>query len=165
MSKPPRVDLSVALYEPRIPQNTGNIARTCAAFLFPLHLIEPLGFSLSDKYLSRAGLDYWPFVDVTTHGNFNEFYRTHSDRRVIGFSKLNGIPLDSFQFKDADVLLFGREDIGLPLVIRERCDYIVSIPMPGKADSSGKNGVRSLNLSSAVAIASYVAMSSNSSEL
>ncbi len=150
--------VSIALFEPRIPQNTGNIARTCAAFLIPLHLIEPLGFSLSDKYLTRAGLDYWPFVDFNTHKCFEAFYSSFNNQRLIGFSKSNGSSLSSFVFNDSDILLFGREDLGLPQQIRDKCDHIVSIPMPGQADSNGKNGVRSLNLSSAVAIASYMAM-------
>ena len=66
-------NLEIALFEPRIPQNTGNIARTCAAFQLPLNLIYPLGFSLSDKYLLRAGLDYWPFVELKRHDSFTNF--------------------------------------------------------------------------------------------
>ncbi|ABX08833.1 tRNA (cytidine(34)-2'-O)-methyltransferase [Prochlorococcus marinus] len=150
--------LKVALFEPRIPQNTGNIGRTCAAFQIPLHLIKPLGFSLDSKLLKRAGLDYWDFIDLTTHENFSAFKIHISDKRLIGFSKKDGIPLNKITFKPEDVLLFGREDTGLPEDIREACDLMVSIPMPGKADSDGSNGVRSLNLSSACAIASYSAL-------
>ncbi len=158
MIKVTKNNFSIALFEPRIPQNTGNIARTSAAFSLPLLLIEPLGFSLSDKYLSRAGLDYWPFVDMSTYPNFTSFITSLADQRVIGFSKSKGISLPLFDFQDNDVLLFGREDIGLPQKIRDKCDFIVSIPMPGEADPSGNNGVRSLNLSSAVAIAAYAAL-------
>ena len=67
------MNIRIALFEPRIPQNTGNIARTCAAFKIPLDLIEPLGFSLNDKYLKRAGLDYWKYIDLHTHNNFKDF--------------------------------------------------------------------------------------------
>ena len=78
----------VALFEPRIPQNTGNIARTCAAFNIPLHLIGPLGFSLDSKYLKRAGLDYWPLVKLKVHSSYHDFtHYINSDNRLIAFSK------------------------------------------------------------------------------
>ena len=81
--------MEVALFEPRIPQNTGNIARSCAAFNIPLNLIEPLGFKLEDKYLKRAGLDYWPLVTVNKYENYKKFLGTKKTKRIISFSKKN----------------------------------------------------------------------------
>ena len=150
--------LQIALYEPRIPQNTGNIARTCAAFSIPLNLIGPLGFSLDDKYLKRAGLDYWPLVQLNLHTNYYQFQQTISTQsRIIAFSKLGNTQLDSIQFIEGDILLFGREDTGLPERISSNCHSISSIPMPGGQKQGNINGVRSLNLSSAVAIVLYQA--------
>ena len=100
--------MEVALFEPRIPQNTGNIARSCAAFNIPLNLIEPLGFKLEDKYLKRAGLDYWPLVTVNKYENFEKFLTSKSTKRIISFSKKNGLYLKDFKFKQDDILLFGR---------------------------------------------------------
>jgi len=91
--------LEVALFEPRIPQNTGNIARSCAAFNIPLNLIEPLGFKIEDKYLKRAGLDYWPLVTVNQYENFEKFLASKSTKRIISFSKKNGLYLKDFKFK------------------------------------------------------------------
>ncbi|AII43413.1 hypothetical protein KR100_08575 [Synechococcus sp. KORDI-100] len=150
--------LRVALFEPRIPPNTGNVARTCAAFRTPLSLIEPLGFSLDDRQLKRAGLDYWPHVDVTVHRNFDQLnLQLPEQRRLIGCSRYGGLSLQEFQFEEGDVLLFGREDTGLPDPIRSRCDAIVTIPMPGSANAEGQGGVRSLNLSVACALVLYTA--------
>ena len=150
--------LQIALYEPRIPQNTGNIARTCAAFSIPLNLIGPLGFSLDDKYLKRAGLDYWPLVKLILHTDYYQFQQTISTQsRIIAFSKLGNTQLDSIQFIEGDILLFGREDTGLPERISSNCHSICSIPMPGGQKQGKINGVRSLNLSSAVAIVLYQA--------
>jgi len=150
--------LSIALFEPRIPQNTGNIARTCAAFKLPLHLIGPLGFKLDDKYLKRAGLDYWPFMNIKVHNNFQAFYDSLlMDTRIIGFSKRSQNKLDNVQFLNGDVLMFGREDIGIPAEYKGKCSHIASIPMPGGVTDDSKSGVRSLNLASATAIAAYQA--------
>ena len=79
--------MEVALFEPRIPQNTGNIARTCASFNLTLNLIEPLGFKLEDRYLKRAGLDYWPLVKINNYPNFNKFIVSKTNKRIISFSK------------------------------------------------------------------------------
>jgi len=150
--------LEVALFEPRIPQNTGNIARSCAAFNIPLNLIEPLGFKLEDKYLKRAGLDYWPLVTVNKYINFDKFLKKKSTKRIISFSKKNGIYLRDFKFKEEDVLLFGREDSGLPDCIIDKSDFLISIFMPNlQAKENDKKGVRSLNLSVACGIAIYEA--------
>ena len=88
--------MEVALFEPRIPQNTGNIARSCAAFNIPLNLIEPLGFKLEDKYLKRAGLDYWPLVTVNKYKNFEKFLTSKSTKRIVSFSKKKWIILEGF---------------------------------------------------------------------
>lgn len=148
--------LRVALFEPRIPPNTGSIARSCAAFGLPLALIEPLGFSIDDRHLKRAGLDYWPFVDLSVHADFDHFLNSlPQPSRLIGCSRRGGKTLQSMDFQHGDVLLFGREDIGLPDPIRTQCDQILTIPMPCSAADDGSGGVRSLNLSVACGIVSY----------
>ncbi len=150
--------MEVALFEPRIPQNTGNIARSCAAFNIPLNLIEPLGFKIEDKYLKRAGLDYWPLVAVKKFENFEKFLESKSTKRLIAFSKKNGIYLNNFKFQENDVLLFGREDSGLPDRIIDKSDFLISIYMPNlQIQHNVQKGVRSLNLSVACGIAIYEA--------
>ena len=150
--------MEVALFEPRIPQNTGNIARSCAAFNVPLNLIEPLGFKIEDKYLKRAGLDYWPLVNINKYENFDKFLQSKSTRRIISFSKKNGMYLNDFKFLEDDVLLFGREDSGLPDSIINKSDFLISIFMPNlQTESNDNKGVRSLNLSVACGIAIYEA--------
>ena len=150
--------MEISLFEPRIPQNTGSIARTCAAFNLTLNLIEPLGFKLDDKYLKRAGLDYWHLMKIVNYPNFDAFKQAKINNRVISFSKKNGIYLRDFKFKKNDVLLFGREDNGLPDQIIEKTEALISIYMPNKASEINNNiGVRSLNLSVACGIALYEA--------
>ena len=150
--------MEVALFEPRIPQNTGNIARSCAAFNIPLNLIEPLGFKLEDKYLKRAGLDYWPLVTINKYGDFEKFSASKTTKRIISFSKKNGIYLNDFKFNEDDILLFGREDSGLPDYIIDKSDFLISIFMPNvQTGNNHQNGVRSLNLSVACGIAIYEA--------
>ena len=150
--------MEVSLFEPRIPQNTGSIARTCAAFDITLNLIEPLGFKLEDKYLKRAGLDYWPLVRLINYPNFNKFKESKINKRIISFSKKNGIYLKNFIFQENDILLFGREDTGLPDKVIEASDSLISIFMPNlELSNSNQKGVRSLNLSVAVGIAIYEA--------
>ena len=150
--------MEITLFEPRIPQNTGSIARTCAAFNITLNLIEPLGFKLDDKYLKRAGLDYWHLMKIVNYPDFDAFKKAKKNNRVISFSKKNGTYLRDFKFLKNDVLLFGREDIGLPDNIIEKSEALVSIYMPNKASDLNNNiGVRSLNLSVACGIALYEA--------
>ena len=150
--------MEVALFEPRIPQNTGNIARSCAAFNIPLNLIEPLGFKLEDKYLKRAGLDYWPLVTLNKYENFDKFWDSKLTKRIISFSKKNGTYLNDFKFHEDDILLFGREDSGLPNCIIEKSDFLISIFMPNlQTEQNDMKGVRSLNLSVACGIAIYEA--------
>ena len=150
--------LRIALFEPQIPPNTGNIARTSAAFNVPLTLIEPLGFKVDDRSVRRAGLDYWPHVQLTIASSFPAF-KTEllPEQRLICCSRRGGASLTTFEFKRGDVLLFGREDTGLPEPVRQTCDAILTIPMPGAADDEGKGGVRSLNLSVACALVTYMA--------
>jgi tRNA (cytidine/uridine-2'-O-)-methyltransferase len=144
--------LRIALYEPQIPPNTGNIARTSAAFQLPLALIEPLGFSLEDRYLKRAGLDYWPHVQLSTHSDVEAFLAAlPTPFRLIGCSRHGGTALPQMRFETGDVLLFGREDLGLPQSVRARCEQLCTIPMPGG------EAVRSLNLSVATALVSFQA--------
>ncbi len=150
--------MEISLFEPRIPQNTGSIARTCAAFDLTLNLIEPLGFKLEDKYLRRAGLDYWPLVKLDKYPNFNTFQHSKKNQRIIGFSKKNGIYLKNFRFLEDDILLFGREDTGLPDDVIKASDSLISIYMPNvELSNNDKKGVRSLNLSVACGIAIYEA--------
>ena len=150
--------MEVSLFEPRIPQNTGNIARTCAAFDITLNLIEPLGFKLEDKYLKRAGLDYWPLVNIENFSNYNIFKDSKKHKRIIAFSKKNGIYLNEYKFQKEDILLFGREDTGLPKEIINSSDSLITIFMPKlEDDNHPQKGVRSLNLSVACGIAIYEA--------
>ncbi len=146
------------MFEPRIPQNTGSIARSCAAYNITLNLIEPLGFKLDDKYLKRAGLDYWHLMKINIYANFREFKLSKPKKRILSFSKKNGILLRNFKFQENDILLFGREDNGLPNKIIEESDELISIYMPNKASDINNNiGVRSLNLSVACGIGLYEA--------
>ena len=150
--------MEISLFEPRIPQNTGSIARTCAAFDITLNLIEPLGFNLEDKYLKRAGLDYWPLVKLKNYANFTKFKESKQNKRIIAFSKKNGIYLKNFRFIEDDILLFGREDTGLPDNVIKGCNSLISIFMPNvELSNNEKKGVRSLNLSVACGIAIYEA--------
>ncbi|MBW4620123.1 MAG: tRNA (cytidine(34)-2'-O)-methyltransferase [Cyanosarcina radialis HA8281-LM2] len=136
----------VVLVNPQIPPNTGNIARSCAATDTELHLVGPLGFEISDRYLKRAGLDYWPYVKLHYHDSFEEFAALRQQRggREIGFSTSGTCNYIKFQFAPDDWLLFGSETTGLPAAVLESCDTTVYIPM-------ARSGVRSLNLSVSVA--------------
>ena len=142
----------VALLEPEIPPNTGNVARLCAATSTPLHLIGRLGFRLDSRSLRRAGLDYWPHVTIHRHATMEDFERALVGSRVICFSTRARIPYTSFSYEEGDCLLFGGETNGLPDTLLQRhSDRTVRIPIP-----SGK--VRSLNLATAVGIALYEAL-------
>ena len=144
--------LHVGLYQPEIPPNTGNIARLCAATGSRLHLIGKLGFSLDDKYLKRAGLDYWPRVDLVTHATLDEFETAVGRDRVWVVENPGDRLFTQVRFADGDALLFGQESVGLPAEVRARyAGRLVEIPMPG-------NAVRSLNLSTAAGVALYEAL-------
>lgn len=142
----------IVLVHPQIPPNTGNIARTCAATGTELHLVGPMGFEISDRYLKRAGLDYWPYVKLTYHPTIEEFQTCHQQRggRLLGFSTRGQINYIKFQFQQDDWLLFGSETQGLSPEVLAACDATLSIPMT-------QPGVRSLNLSVSVAIGLFEA--------
>jgi len=143
----------VVLVTPEIPPNTGNIARTCAATGAPLHLIEPLGFELSDRYLKRAGLDYWPYVDLHVHASVEDFWQHAKAEggRLIGFSARATHSYTELKYQADDWLLFGCESKGLPPSVTARCEQIITIPM-------SKGHVRSLNLSVSAAVGLFEAL-------
>ena len=140
--------LHVALIQPQIPPNTGNIARLCAATDTPLHLIEPLGFSLDARTVKRAGLDYWDKVDLWVHPDWFEFRDAISRDRCLYFSANARNDYRTAPFRDRDVLVFGSETEGMPTRILEKHpERCFRIPMPGE--------VRSLNLANAVSVVLY----------
>jgi tRNA (cytidine/uridine-2'-O-)-methyltransferase len=149
----------VVLYQPQIPPNTGNVARSCAATGSPLHLIEPLGFSIDDRQLKRAGLDYWPLVDLHQHPSWETFVemQRNSAGRLIALSSHAETKYCDFTFAADDWLLFGRETDGLPEPVREQADHCLVIPMR-HARRVQQPGVRSLNLSVSVAIVLFEAL-------
>ena len=147
----------VALFEPRIPQNTGTIGRTCLAFNLALDIIKPTGFSFEDKYLKRAGLDYWPYVDVHLYESFEDYKNSFKSSRIIALTKKSGNSISNIIYKETDILLFGREDTGLPDNVMNKCEIVAGIPMPGGENKLKAGGVRSLNLSVACGIVSYSA--------
>lgn len=142
----------VVLVHPQIPPNTGNIARTCAATGTELHLVGPLGFEISDRYLKRAGLDYWEYVKLHQHSDLESFYQFHQQLggRLVGFSTQGSYSYVKFSVQSDDWLLFGSETMGLPKTVLKACDATVYIPM-------SEPGVRSLNLSVSVAIGLFEA--------
>jgi len=143
--------LNIVLVEPEIPQNTGNIARTCAATGSVLHLIKPLGFSLDDKYMRRAGLDYWFMTELHVYENWQEFCEKHPDARMFFASTKSRMAHSQAQYRDGDFLVFGRETRGLPEeLIAQHMDTCIRIPMRAEA--------RSLNLSNSVAVVVYEAL-------
>lgn len=142
--------MHIVLFEPEIPANTGNISRTCAVTGSTLHLIKPLGFSLADRYLKRAGLDYWDKLDLFVHENFEAFLSENPGARLFMFSTHANKNYAEISYQTDDYLVFGPETRGLPAEIRERYGTAVRIPM-------GKE-IRSLNLSNSVAIAAYEAL-------
>ena len=147
--------MHIVLIEPEIPQNTGNIARTCAAVGARLHLVGKLGFSLEDRYLKRAGLDYWPLVEVCHHPDYAAYLREfpHADRYFL--STKGQQTYSDVRFPPDVHLVFGRETAGLPPEILEQAgDHLIRIPMVDAA--------RSLNLSNSVAIVVYEAMRQHS---
>ncbi len=140
------MSFSLILYEPLIPSNTGSIGRLCVNLGIKLHLIEPLGFSLSDTKLKRAGLDYWPRLNYEKHDSIP----SNPNGRIIAFTTKGDTSLWDVDFQKNDFLLFGREDIGLPEEVKKKSDLRVRIPMIANE--------RSLNLAMSVSIASYEAL-------
>ena len=149
----------VVLHQPQIPPNTGNVARTCAAAGWELHLIEPLGFSIDDRHLRRAGLDYWPSVDLHRHSDFAAFNAVRSRRggRLLALSSLASRSYTSLRYVPEDWLLFGCESDGLPEELQRQADQCLTIPMPRNL-RPGTSGVRSLNLSVAVGVVVFEAL-------
>jgi len=146
--------LNIVLYQPEIPQNTGNIARTCAALGARLHLIRPLGFSLRDKYLKRAGLDYWYLIDIFTYDSISEFLSRHGEESFAFITKTAGKSYDKIDFSGNLFLIFGKEAAGIPQdILKQYSKACYRIPM--------KKQARSLNLSNAVAVVAYEAFRQN----
>ncbi|MFJ7508745.1 tRNA (uridine(34)/cytosine(34)/5-carboxymethylaminomethyluridine(34)-2'-O)-methyltransferase TrmL [Peribacillus simplex] len=148
------MSIHVVLYQPQIPANTGNIARTCAGTDTSLHLIRPLGFSTDDKQLKRAGLDYWENVKIHYYDSLEEFYERNAGGEFYYLTKFGEQPHSSFDYSDQDseiYFIFGRETTGLPKeLIQENMNRCLRIPMTDK--------VRSLNLSNTAAILVYEAL-------
>ena len=143
--------LNVVLVEPEIPQNTGNIARTCACFGMRLHLVAPLGFVPSERNLRRAGCDYWDKVEIVHWSCLDAFLGAHGNDRLHLFTGRGTRLYTDASFADEDFLVFGRESTGLPqMLLDARPEACLRIPM--------QEGLRSLNLSNAVAIAAAEAL-------
>ena len=142
---------NIALYEPEIPPNTGNIIRLCANTGCTLHLVEPLGFSMDEKALRRAGLDYHEYADVQIHADYDTLINTLKPARVLGISTRGTSNYADISYSEEDLILFGPETRGLPddVLFDLSPEHRVRIPM--------KPGVRSLNLSNAVAVVAYEA--------
>ncbi len=140
--------LNLVLVEPEIPQNTGNIARTCAATGARLHIVKPMGFAIDDKKLKRAGLDYWYLLDLTYYENLDDFFEKNKGGSFFFFSTKGTHRHSDVSFPDNSFLIFGKETRGLPEhVLMRHPDETLRIPMIDEA--------RSLNLSNSVAIAAY----------
>lgn len=142
--------LNIVLVEPQIPENTGNIARTCAVTGARLHLVRPLGFEVTDKHLKRAGLDYWNLLDITYYDNLEDFFSKNEGPFFYFTSKGQHRHTD-VSYPDGSYLVFGREDAGLPeSLLFENPEQCVRMPM--------RKGVRCLNLSNSVAVGVYEAL-------
>jgi len=141
----------IVLVEPEIPANTGNISRTCAATGAHLHLVKPLGFSIADKDLKRAGIDYWPHVKLHLHDSFEEVLAAYGGERMFFATTKGERSYTDFSYQDGDVFVFGKESAGLPdRILNLYPERRIRIPMNGN--------VRSLNLSNCAAIVLYEAL-------
>ncbi len=142
--------LNIVLVEPQIPQNTGNIARTCALTGARLHLVEPMGFRVDDAKLKRAGLDYWHLLDITYYDSLNDFFDKNSDGAFFYFSTKARRIYSDVNYPDGAYIVFGKETAGLPeKLLFDNPESCVRIPMINRPDA------RSLNLSNSVAIGVY----------
>ncbi len=140
--------LNIALIEPEIPQNTGNIARTCAATGARLHLVGPMGFQITDKQVKRAGLDYWDKLDITYYDSTREFFEKNKGGKFYYFTTKGEIAHSDMKYENNAFLVFGKETKGLPEeLLKENHDTCVRLPMRGI--------IRSLNLSNAVCVGTY----------
>ena len=146
--------LNIVLHEPEIPANTGNIGRTCVATGTRLHLIEPLGFSLSEKAIKRAGMDYWKDLDVTTYLDYEEFLEKNPGAKIY-YATTKGLQTyTDVRFEDDCYIMFGKESAGIPEeILMKHKENCIRIPMI--------NDIRSLNLSNSVAIVLYEALRQN----
>ena len=146
--------LNIVLFEPEIPANTGNIGRTCVATNTRLHLIEPLGFSLEEKQLKRAGMDYWKDLDVTTYVNWEDFCARNPEAKVYYATTKARHVYSEVSYEPDCYIMFGKESAGIPEeILKENPDTCVRIPMMGE--------IRSLNLSNSVAVVLYEALRQN----
>lgn len=144
--------LHVALYEPEIPPNTGNIARLCAATFSPLHIVGVTGFRMDDRTLKRAGLDYWEEVELHRHVSLDDLYAFLPESRFLYFTTKSKTPYTTWSFRDGDCLVFGPETRGLPEhVLNANFERCLTVPMPNE-------NVRSLNLATTVGITLYEAL-------
>lgn len=145
------MSLNIVLVEPEIPQNTGNIARTCAATGSRLHLVKPLGFSVDDKHLKRAGLDYWSMVNIYYYDSFAELKSQYSDGLFFYSTTKAKKMYTEAVYKENCFIVFGKETAGLPkLLLDENKEFCIRVPMI--------NDARSLNLANSVAIVAYEAL-------
>ncbi len=142
--------LNIVLFQPEIPANTGNIARLCVGLDCTLHLIEPLGFKLTEKAVKRAGLDYWEFLELERHNSLTSFFEKYPDANFYYATTKATKTYFEADFKEGDFIIFGRESAGMPQEFHDEYgEHGVTIPMPGK--------VRSINLSNSAAIIAYEA--------
>ena len=142
--------LNIVLVEPQIPQNTGNIARTCAATGAKLHLVEPMGFRVDDAKLKRAGLDYWHLLDITYYENLDDFFQKNKDGNFFYFSTKATKTYSEIDYPDNSYLVFGKETAGLPEeLLHDNPEKCVRLPM------INNSAARSLNLSNSVAVGAY----------
>ena len=147
------MSLHIVLVEPEIPPNTGNIARSCAATDSVLHLVKPLGFSIDDRSLKRAGLDYWPYVKVLVHESLQDFLDEYEGRRMFAVTTKGRHLFTEMEYRDEDMFLFGRETMGLPRdLIAEMADMSIRIPM------SESTRLRSFNLANSANIILFEAL-------
>ena len=145
--------LHIVMVNPEIPPNTGNVARSCAATGSVLHLVKPLGFDISDRALKRAGLDYWQYVDVRVHENLESFMEKYGNHTMYLATTKGSRKYSEVQFKDEDMILFGRETAGLPReFIAQHEENAIRIPM------SEDTRLRSLNLANSVNIILFEAL-------
>lgn len=143
--------MNIVLHEPEIPQNAGNIARTCAVTKSSLHLIKPLGFSVEDKYLKRAGLDYWDLLDIHYYENFEDFKNKNPKAKIFMATTKSKQVYTDVSFSKDDYIMFGKESAGIPEeILLDYKETAVRIPMYGDT--------RSLNLANSVAIILYEAL-------
>lgn len=143
--------INLVLFQPEIPHNTGAIGRTCVCLNAHLHLIRPLGFHLTDKYIKRAGMDYWSFLNLTTHDSWNDFLETEKPERLFLASTKGERTYFEHCFEKDEYVVFGSESRGLPAEFYvDYKDNLITIPMPGEH-------ARSLNLANSVSIIAYEA--------